>query len=69
MANIKFFTFTLFCGKLLEIPFELFSNFYIEKKFGFNKMTLKLYFIDFLKGYFLSVLGMNLCITILEAVL
>lgn len=34
---------------LTGIPVSLYSNFVIEKKFGFNKMTAKLFFLDQLK--------------------
>ncbi|KAG0417943.1 CAAX prenyl protease 1 like protein, partial [Dictyocoela roeselum] len=34
---------------IIGTPFDLFETFYIEQKFGFNTMTLKLFFIDFLK--------------------
>jgi STE24 endopeptidase len=37
-------------GTLLDLPFELYSTFRIEQRFGFNRMTLKLYLADLLKG-------------------
>jgi STE24 endopeptidase len=37
-------------GGLLDLPFELYSTFRIEQRFGFNRMTWKLYVIDLLKG-------------------
>jgi len=37
-------------GALLDLPFELYSTFRIEQRFGFNRMTLKLYLADMLKG-------------------
>ncbi len=41
---------------LLEIPFSLYSTFIIEEKFGFNKMTLKLWFIDLVKSAVLMLI-------------
>ncbi|MEK7486289.1 MAG: M48 family metallopeptidase [Planctomycetota bacterium] len=41
---------------ILDIPFILYSIFVIEEKFGFNKMTLKLYLLDSLKGIVLGLL-------------
>lgn len=41
---------------LTNIPFTLYSIFVIEEKFGFNKMTLKLYFFDLIKGLILGLL-------------
>ena len=37
-------------GAALDLPFELYSTFRIEQRFGFNRMTLKLYLADMLKG-------------------
>ena len=42
-------------GGLLELPWELWSIFKIEQAFGFNRMTLKLYVTDMLKGLALAV--------------
>lgn len=41
---------------LWSIPFSLYSNFVIEEKFGFNKMTGKTFTGDTLKGLFLTLL-------------
>jgi STE24 endopeptidase len=37
-------------GGLLDLPFELYSTFRIEQRFGFNRMTLKLWLADQIKG-------------------
>jgi STE24 endopeptidase len=37
-------------GGLLEAPLELYNTFRIEQRFGFNRMTLRLYLIDAAKG-------------------
>ncbi len=51
---------------LLEIPFNLYSTFVIEARFGFNKMTFRLYLLDALKGLLLgSILGLPLLLGIL----
>jgi len=45
-------------GSLLELPFSLYSTFSVEQRFGFNKMTLALYFSDMLKqGALMIVIG------------
>ena len=41
-------------GGLIELPFTLYQTFVLEERFGFNKMTLKLWFIDAAKS---SVIG------------
>ena len=43
-------------GGLLELPFELYSTFRIEQRFGFNRMTWRLYLADTLKGLLIGSL-------------
>jgi STE24 endopeptidase len=43
-------------GSLLEAPFDAYSTFRIEQRFGFNRMTWKLYLADAVKGLFVGVL-------------
>jgi len=51
---------------LLESPFDLYRTFNIEVRFGFNKMTLKLYLIDTLKGLLLgAAIGLPLLFGVL----
>ncbi|MBX2966076.1 MAG: M48 family metallopeptidase [Cyclobacteriaceae bacterium] len=43
---------------LITIPFQWYSTFVIEEKYGFNKTTVKTFIIDKLKGYILgAVIG------------
>jgi STE24 endopeptidase len=42
-------------GGLLELPLALYQTFVIEQKFGFNKMTLKLWLTDLVKSTILGV--------------
>ena len=37
-------------GGLIELPFDLYGTFRIEERFGFNRMTWKLYLLDAVKG-------------------
>jgi len=56
----------LLLQSLLEAPFGLYQTFNIEVRFGFNKMTLKLYLIDTLKGLLLgAVIGLPLLFGVL----
>ncbi len=51
---------------ILEIPFNLYSTFVIEARFGFNKMTFKLYVLDALKGLLLgAILGLPMLLGVL----
>ena len=43
-------------GGLLELPFGLYSTFGLEARFGFNRMTWRLWLADTLKGLLLSLL-------------
>ena len=43
-------------SSIISIPFDLYRTFKIETRYGFNKITLKLYLLDALKGLALSVI-------------
>ncbi len=43
-------------GAALDLPFELYRTFRIEQRFGFNRMTWKMYLSDSLKGAAVGVL-------------
>ncbi|MFQ5561840.1 MAG: M48 family peptidase, partial [Nitrospinota bacterium] len=53
-----FFSVLLLLQTLLHIPLALYSTFVIEKRFGFNKTTLKTFIADQVKGTSLSLLLM-----------
>ncbi len=43
-------------GGLIDLPFSLYGTFVLEEKFGFNKMTWKLWLGDAIKGAFIGAL-------------
>ena len=45
-----------FRDNYLDLPFDLYSTFRIEQRFGFNRMTWKLYLADALKNLLVGVL-------------
>ena len=50
----------------LDLPFELFSTFRIEQRFGFNRTTWRLYLVDALKGAAVgAVIGLPLAAGVL----
>jgi STE24 endopeptidase len=51
-----FFGVIMLASDILSLPFQLYSVFVIEEKYGFNKTTLKTFFADKLKGYMLGAL-------------
>lgn len=54
LNGIIYFWILTFLSGVLDIPFSLYSSFKIEKSYGFNTMTLKLWIIDFLKTVIIS---------------
>lgn len=45
----------IFANVLISLPFDIYSTFVIEEKFGFNKTTAKTFIIDLLKSFLLSI--------------
>ena len=52
--GIAIFVGLMIVSSIVSTPFNLIRTFVIEQKFGFNKMTLKLYLIDAVKGLALA---------------
>ncbi|HEX7441480.1 MAG TPA: M48 family metallopeptidase, partial [Caldimonas sp.] len=53
-------------GGLLDLPFDLYGTFRIEQRFGFNRMTWKLYLVDLAKGVLVgSAIGLPLAALVL----
>ncbi|MDZ4715981.1 MAG: M48 family metallopeptidase [Cytophagales bacterium] len=51
---LGFFGILVVASDLLTLPFQWYSTFVIEEKYGFNKMTLRTFVVDKLKGYALT---------------
>nr|WP_308417169.1 M48 family metallopeptidase [Chitinilyticum aquatile] len=61
LAGVALIALLGFANGLLTLPFSLVSTFGIEARFGFNTMTLRLFFTDLLKTTLLAlVLGLPL---------
>jgi len=56
LISLTFFGILFIVNDLISIPFEWYDTFVIEERFGFNKVTPKLFVIDKLKGYALTVI-------------
>ena len=56
----------IFISSLLDLPLTLYQTFVLEERFGFNKMTLKLWVIDLLKS---SVMGLLIGLPIAALIL
>jgi len=56
LLSLAFFGGLLVLSDLINLPFQWYSVFVIEEKFGFNKTTGKTFILDKLKGYLLAIL-------------
>ncbi len=52
---LAFFGILALAGDILSTPFDLYSTFVIEERYGFNRTTKKTYILDKLKGWLLGV--------------
>lgn len=53
---LVFFGIMMFASEMVSLPFQLYSTFVIEEKYGFNKTTGRTFLMDKLKAYFLAAL-------------
>ena len=51
LVSILFFGILFFANDIISMPFQWYDTFVIEERFGFNKITPKLFVLDKLKGY------------------
>jgi len=65
LLSLSFFGVLFIISDLVNIPFQLYSTFVIEERFGFNKTTYKTFFLDKLKGYLIAALLGGLILGIL----
>ncbi len=56
IITLIFFGIIMIGSDIISTPFSFYQNFVIEEKYGFNKSTKRLFFIDKLKGWLLSIL-------------
>lgn len=56
IVSLVFFGILLLGSTIFSMPVSYYKTFVIEEKFGFNKTTKKLFFIDKFKGFILSVI-------------
>ncbi len=64
LSTLIFFGLLSVASDLIGIPFELYSTFVIEEKFGFNKMSVGTYLGDKLKGAILGAIIGGLLLTL-----
>ena len=56
LNGMAFILCTVLLMGVVEVPINYYRNFVIEKKFGFNKMTPVMFFVDLIKQGFLGIL-------------
>ena len=65
LLALTFFAVLMLASDILTIPFQSYSTFVIEEKYGFNKTTVKTFIMDKLKGYALGAIVGGGLVTIL----
>lgn len=65
---ILFVVITTLIDAILDEPFNLYSTFVIEEKYGFNKTTAKTYVTDKIKGYAVGLVLLSVLIPVILSV-
>lgn len=72
LLALAFFGLVAIASDILTLPFQWYSTFVIEEKFGFNKTTVKTFVTDKLKGYLIgAIIGgalLSLLIYLVQAI-
>jgi len=56
IVALLFFGIIMLASDILTTPFSYYNTFVIEEKYGFNKSTKKLFFLDKFKGWFMAII-------------
>ena len=56
IISLIFFGIIGLVSDLINIPFSVYDTFVIEKKYGFNTMTIRTFITDHIKSWFIAVL-------------
>lgn len=65
VITLLFFGIIMLGSDLLTTPFSYYKTFVIEEKFGFNKSTKKLFWLDKLKGWLMTIIIGGLILALL----
>ena len=69
LCALIFYFATSLVASIFSLPFELYNEFKIEKKFGFSNMTVKLWLTDKIKGLCVSLIITGILLAAIIAVL
>ncbi len=68
-GGLLFSLIMLYAETIIDIPFSLYRNFKIENRYGFNTMTMRLWFNDLIKSISIStVLGSAVILSVLAII-
>lgn len=56
IVSLLFFGMIGFASDVINIPFSIYDTFVIEKKFGFNTMSVRIFITDHIKSWFIALL-------------
>jgi len=56
VQNLLFFGILAFVSDIISLPVSIYSTFYLEAEFGFNKTTIRTFILDKIKSWFLMAL-------------
>jgi STE24 endopeptidase len=56
IISLVFFGIIGFVSDIINIPFSIYDTFVIEKKYGFNTMTIRTFITDHIKSWFIALL-------------
>ncbi len=56
LISLIFFGILYFANEIISIPFEWYQTFTIEERFGFNKMTPKIFCLDLVKEWLMTII-------------
>lgn len=65
LVSLSFISILYIGNEIISLPFSLYDTFVIEKKYGFNKSTPQIFWMDQLKGLILSIILGGLILTLL----
>ena len=65
LLALYFFWIIIIIQTIISLPFSYYSNFVIEEKFWFNKMTKKIFFTDIIKSLILNAIIIWLLLSII----
>jgi STE24 endopeptidase len=56
LISLIFFGLIGLASDIINIPFSLYDTFVIEKKYGFNTMTIRIFITDHIKSWFIAII-------------